>query len=358
MIPMVFFYLKFFLTNILFSLIIGAILVYLNKNNTHNNFELMLYSLGLGPVFTVLLLYYLFVLIPRQSRFFYLAVIFLVYLVLFIVALKSLRQIPRSIKNCCQTAFATWKTTLYWGILLVILASVLVLYPTAILPHPVEGHDTLIYGNFGKIYYQEKQVSYEKVMKPRKNGFYFLGSSRPSFSLLLTWEMLLNTAVVNASQGFDLYFRSISGYYGLLIAVLVFFWLYRKNRYLALLGILVLLSGIRFFLMLVEYHLDSYRIFFLMLSWIWLAYALKKKDLFSLFLLGLFSGLMAFSHLIGLVVAVVNGAALLFFYEGNLKTRVCNALGFTALVMVFGGIHYILEMLWGSPWGFLGYVSF
>ena len=139
---------------------------------------------------------------------------------------------------------------------------------------------------------------------------------------------------------------------------MVFFWLYGKNKYLALLGILVLLSGLRFFLILVEYHLDSYRIFFLMLSWIWLAYTIKKKDLFSLFLLGLFSGLMAFSHLIGLVVALVNGTALLLFSEVNFKTRACNTLGFAVGVTVFGGIHYVLEMLWGSPWGFLGYISF
>ena len=355
---MVSFYLKFFLTNILFSLIIGAVLVRLNRNNTHNNFELRLYSLGLGPVFTVLLLYYLFILIPRQGQFFYLAVIFLVYLVFFISALEELRQIPRRIKDCIKTTFATWKTALYWGILLAILAGVLVLYPMEILQHPIESHDALIYGNFGKIYHQEKQVAYEKVMKPRGNGFYFMGSTRPSFSLLLTWEMLLNTAVINESQEFDLYFRSISGYYGLLITAVVFFWLYRKNKYLALLGILVLLSGIRFFLILVEYHLDSYRIFFLMLSWIWLAYTIKKKDLFSLFLLGFFSGLMAFSHLIGLIVVLVNGTALLLFYEGNFKTRIFNTIGFAVGVAVFGGIHYVLEVLYGSPWGFLNYISF
>jgi len=350
--------LKLFLTNILFSLIIGALLVRLNKKGEYPTVELVLYSLGLGPVFTVLILYYLLLLIPRQTHLFYLAGIFLVYLLLFLGAGKGFQRIFGQMKEFFKIFRAVPGTAIYWCMLLVVLVGVLSLYPVSILKTPVEGHDALIYGNLGKTYYHERQVPYEKVMKPRQNGFYFQGSTKPSFSLLLTWEMMLNSGNANQSQQFDLYFRSISGYYGLLIIAVVFLWLYRKNKFLALLGILVLLSGLRFFLMLVDYHLDSYRIFFLLVSWIWLAYTIKKRDHLSFFLLGVFSGFMAFTHVIGLVAALVNGLAFLIFAEQGFLERTVKTAAFFGLTVVFGGVHYLLEALYGSVSGFLTYISF
>ena len=360
--------LKFLLSNILFSLILGALLVRINKKwNTsapYSTFELVLYSLGLGPVFTVLILYYLLLIIPHRPHLFYLAVVGAIYLLLLILGRKGFPEILRKAKASVKTLWATPGKTVYWCILLAVLLGVLALFPGSILKTPIEGHDALIYGNFGKVYYQEKQVPYEKVMTPRKKGFFFPGSTKPSFSLLLTWEMMLNTKDTNKTREFDLYFRSISGYYGILITAVVFLWLYRKNKYLALLGMLVLLSGLRFFLMLTDYHLDSFRIFFLMLSWIWLAYTIKetaspphKGIPLSFLLLGVFSGFTAFAHLIGLVVAVVNGLAFFLFVEENFRARALKTALFFLSVLVFGGIHYVLEALFGSAAGFLTYIS-
>jgi hypothetical protein len=167
--------------------------------------------------------------------------------------------------------------------------------------------------------------------------------------------MMLNPEHFNQKKDFDMYFRSISAYYGLLIIAIQFLWLYRKNRYLALLGLLVLLSGLRFVSMLVNYHLDSYRIFFLLVSWIFLAYTLKKKDGFSLFLLGVFSGFAAFTHLIGLAAALLNCLAVLIFDESNIKARVLKTAALGLLILAFGNIHYLLEALYGSVSGFLTY---
>ncbi len=79
------FYIKFFLTNIVFSIIIGMVLVRFSRrggDSDYTTFELLLYSLGLGPVVTVLLLYYSFLLIPGQRTWFYLLIVFLFYLLL------------------------------------------------------------------------------------------------------------------------------------------------------------------------------------------------------------------------------------------------------------------------------------
>ncbi len=309
------FCLKFFLTGILFSLIIGAALVRLNRSNLHSNFELMLYSLGLGPVFTALMLYYLLLLIPGQAHLFYVLGIFVVYGVICIFSIKGFQILGVQLKEWVKSSTTKWKgldskekfkRAIYWTFLLLLLGSFLIFYVGNTLQTPLENHDALIYGNPGKMYYHKKEVTYSKVMKPAKNGFFFQGPQKPSFSLLLTREMMLNDKQTNQSPYFDMYFRCNSGYYGLLIIGLYFFWLYRKNKYLALLGLLVLFSGFRFFLMIVNYHLDAPRMFFLVVSWIWLAYTIKRKDGFSLFLLGVFSGSTAFTHLIGWVVAVLN----------------------------------------------------
>jgi 4-amino-4-deoxy-L-arabinose transferase-like glycosyltransferase len=153
----------------------------------------------------------------------------------------------------------------------------------------------------------------------------------------------------------DLYFRSVSAYYAFLILCIAFYWTARKNRWLAILSVITLLSSLRFFLTIVTYHLDSYRIFFLLLSWIFLAYSIKRKDRLSLFLLGIFSGFAAFTHLIGVVTAVVNILTLFLFDQNNLKQKLIRTLTVGLLLLLFGGIHYLLEALYGAKMGFLTY---
>lgn len=360
------FYLKFFLTNILFSLIIGGLLVRFNGNKGYTCFELMLYSMGLGPVFTVLMLYYLLQIIPHRPHSFYPVCIFLVYVPLFIFSIRGFKILLKQLKAFFKSTTAKLQTLnsrekvkkgVYLFVVLALLAGFFSFYPANIFKTPVDGHDALIYGNFGKRYYQGREVSYSKITAPGKNGFTFLGSQKPSFSLLLTWEMMLNHRAANKEKHFDLYYRSVTGYYWLLIVLVQFLWLYRKNKTLALLGILVLLAGLQFFLMLINYHLDSFRLFSLLLSWIWLAYTIEKKDRLSFFLLGVFSGFTAFTHLIGLVVALANVLAFLIFYESGLKVRVLKTAVLALVILAFGAVHYLLEALYGSLSGFLTYIS-
>ncbi|NIM15931.1 MAG: hypothetical protein GTO45_28355 [Candidatus Aminicenantes bacterium] len=360
------FYLKFFLTSILFSLVLGTALMRFNtnQNSTYSNLELMLYSLGLGPVFTVLVLYYLLLVIPRQSHFFYAAGIFLVYGLICIFSFRGFRILGRQLTEWFKSAAGAWrnmgssekiKQAAYWIFVFLLLGSFLFLYLGNTLQTPLEHHDALVYGNLGKLYYQQKEIPYARAVLPAENGFIHIGSQKPSFSLLLTWEMMLNPEHINQKKDFDMYFRSTSAYYGLLIIAIQFLWFYRKNRYLALLGLLVLLSGLGFVSMLVNYHLDSFRIFLLLISWIFLAYTIKKKDRFSLFLLGMFSGFAAFTHLIGLAAAFLNCLAVLIFDESGIKTRILKTAALGVLILVFGNIHYLMEALYGSVSGFLTY---
>ncbi|MCP4152510.1 MAG: hypothetical protein GY757_32540, partial [bacterium] len=382
---MTLFVIKFFLTNIVFSLIIALVLMRYNpavtgpdqpgagakKGKHYSKGELLLYSLGLGPVFTILLLYYLLIFLKGYSNMFYLVSVLLVYLLLFILARPAgIPAILKEIKQTIQAKFRNYRQlsltrkippTLYWIFLIILFTALIYLYLGNSIHTPIEGHDTLIYGNIGKIYYAKKSVSYSAKITDTEKGFVFSSSPKPSFSLILTWEMILNATIGGKEEEgphdytFDMYFRSISAYYALLIVCVQFYWLYKKNRYLALLGIVVLLSGLRFYLMFVNYHLDSYRIFFFILSWIFLVYTMQKKEGYSLFLFGVFTGLAAFTHLIGLVAAVLNVLAYLLFYPmeadtktGTIKKKLVMLIPLVAIILIFGGIHYLADALFGA----------
>lgn len=353
---MFFFLIKFLLTAVLFSLVIGMALVKWNMKNTMeqrlSNLELVAYSLGLGPVVTVLMLYYLLMLLPGMGNLFYFLFIMAVYAGLAVWARESFLIIIDEIKT-------TLKKGIHFTVIIiaVLIAAFLVMYLSNTLQTPLEGHDILVHGNIGKYYFAEKDLSYRDYIHNEQNGFFYRGSPKPAVSLLLTWELILNHVISEPSQSRqDLYFRSISAYYGLLILLLCYRLLYRQNKYLALVGVVVLLSGLQFFLGLVHYHLDSYRVYFFLLSWVFLVYSLEKPNRFPVILLGLFSGLAAFTHLLGAAAAVLNLSALFIFYKGSFKNRVINALIVAAAIIVSGGIHYILEIFIGASWGIITYV--
>lgn len=353
---MILFSFQFVLTNIIFSLIICVALIRLNKRKIHSNLELFLYSLGLGPVFTSLLLYYILLFSPHKSYLFYLLFIFGIYLflsflgrkyfsILFIDIIKKIKNSKKIFKNLNR--YHQIEFILFSSLIIFLLASFLFLYFTNTLHTPLDGTDALRYGTLGKIFFMEKSLEYKWIIPYPKTGFRFGTHSAPSFPLLLTWEKIMDS-FLNVDK--DTYYKSLSTYYALLILSVLVFWLSRKSKYLALLGIFALLSGFTFFQTLITQHLDSYRIFFLIISWIYLAYAVEKKDFLSFVLLGIFSGFAAFSHTIGAIIATFNCLALFIFMKGNLKNKLSRTSFIIILVIIFGWFHYILDIFWGSGW--------
>ncbi len=362
---MIAFLLKFLLTGILFSVITASVLLVFNSQRKYTAFELILYSLGFGPVITVLLLYYLLLLFPRQSNTFYMSVVIVFFSLIgilswrgFLLLIRNTREWFGTIRERRKTLtpLGKFKSSSYWSAVLVLLATFLILYLPTAFRIPIEQHDALVYGNLGKMYYNQKAIPYTKYMIPDRNGFYFQGSQKPSFSLLLTWEMMLNSKPLNREKDFDLFYRSTTIYYGLLIIAVMFLWLYRKSPHLALLGLLVIICSYGFVAMLMNYHLDTYRIFFLVMSWIWLGYTIKNRDKLSYFLLAVFSGFAGFTHPIGLAVALINMLALFLFDESKWYIRIVKVAGIALIILVLGNFHYLLEIFYGSLSGYSSYV--
>ena len=353
---MLIFSFQFILTNIIFSVIIYTVFIRFNKKRIHSNLELFLYSLGLGPVFTSLLLYYLLLFIPNQSSLFYFLSIFVCFIFLSFLGRKFFSalwdDIIKKIKNTKSmfkklNTYHQIETILFSSIILILLTTFLFLYLTNTLQTPLDGSDALRYGTYGKIFFAEKSLEYKWIRPYPITGFSDYTNHAPSFPLLLTWEKLMDSFF---SAEKDLYYKSISTYYGLLIISLLIFWLSKKSKYLALLGVFALLSGFSFFQTLITQHLDSYRIFFLIISWIFLAYSMEKKDLLSFILLGIFSGFAAFAHTIGAVLTVFNCLAVFIFLKGNLKYKLKKTTFVVILIIAFGWLHYIIDIIWGYGW--------
>ena len=61
------FFLIFFVTNILFSFILFLFILKFARKHNYSKVEILLYSLGTGPAFTVLLLCYLLLVLPGSA---------------------------------------------------------------------------------------------------------------------------------------------------------------------------------------------------------------------------------------------------------------------------------------------------
>jgi len=348
------FLIKFLITNIVFSVMLCSLFIRFNNNGRHSNSELLLYSLGLGPAFTTLLLYYFFLLFPHHSNLFYLILIVTSYFLIALVGRKYFKliflDVKKNIKKVLmfednETKGRKIEHIVLVSIVLIPLAVFLFFYLTKILPQPLIGWDSLIYGMKGKVLFGEKSLAPIWGVITAASGFSAITSAPPSFPLLLTWEELINYFFHAKS---DLYYKSITTYYGLLLLSVVYFWVAKLNKWAATLAAFALLSGLLFFISLLQPHLDLYRIFFLSVSIIWLAHAVKNKDLFSIIMLGIFSGFTAFAHRIGVVMAVMNCIVFFVTIESNFKERVLKSLIVACLIIACGASHYIFDLIFGQ----------
>lgn len=349
---MILFIFKFFITNIVFSVILCSLFTRFNESGRYSNSELLLYSFGLGPVFTPLLLYYSFLILPHRSNIFYLILIAAVYFLIAVIGRKSFRRIFCDVKNKINkiftvrgSAFSKIEHITLMVIICVPLIVYLFVYLTKILPQPLIGHDVLLYGTQGRILFDEKSLAPIWVAQFASSGFVTTAFAAPSFSLLLTWEELVNFLFQTKS---DLYFKSINAYYGLLVLGIQYYWVAKQNKWVAVLAVFALLSGVSFFTSFLQPHRDLYRIFFHAVSLICLAYAVKENDFLSLLMLGIFSGFSAFAHRFGVAMAVVNCIVFLITVDSNFRTRIIKTVILVLLILAFGGNHYIFDLIWGS----------
>jgi hypothetical protein len=214
---------------------------------------------------------------------------------------------------------------------------------------PIVGHDVVGYAFMGKLLFHERSLQPIWVKDFSDRGFYYLTLHMPSFSLLLVWENLL-ASLAGVAQ--DFYFRTIGLYYALLLMAIQYIWLARTNKLLALAGWVLLLTSSVFLDSMKLLHIDSFRIFFLSVSWIFLAYHWKNQDFTSLVGFSLFGGLAAAAHALCGLLTCMGLAFLPLFMKGGLGKRVSHTAQACGMVLLFGGAHYVFDLCWGRRWLF------
>jgi hypothetical protein len=329
----------------------------LDQRHVHSVPELLLYSLGFGPIGTSLLLYYLLLIMPHRADIFYISFVFAVYLLLLVLGRRQWARAYKEIKSCLDTTLNRYRKSnsgakLEYGLFAILLIAFLSVFLFVFLKYtvklPLYESDALKYAQMGKICFQEKSLEYRWVRYYRGNGSMSPDiHSAPSYALLLTWEKMTG-GLVKSDQ--DIYYKTVSAYYSLLILGIVIYWLSKRNKLLALLGGFALLSGFAFFITLFQQHLDSYRTFFVIISWIFLAYAVEKTDRLSFLLFGVSSGFAAYAHTSGAIMALINAIVYMVFVKGTWKYRIRKTYFLLTIIFIFGLIHYVLDVFWGRGW--------
>lgn len=364
-----FFLFKFVLTNIVFALILCLCLLRLNRAHEHPTVELFLVSLGLAPALVTLILYFAFLCCPPLPNLGYFLIIIVVYILFLWLGRKELPVIYADFKSRLISnrhklkrheydgapAPGTWtkhaKEIARWSytaLVLLILIYLAISFRN-VLHMPVSGYDALSYAAEGKALFKIKHIEFRSMMLDPETGMYIPSIHAPSFSLFLTWEKMLNSLFGFKS---DLLFRGIAFYFGLLILAGQYYCLRIKGKWLALLGTIGLLSCFSFFCAMMYIHIDTYRIYFIAVAWFYLAGALKKQDRLSYLLLGITSGMAAFAHTLGALMAAITILVFSVFLKGSFLYKIRIASLVFLLTLATGGIHYVIDSLWGSGWIF------
>ena len=334
-----------FAVGIFFSLILWRVFIKLDDGDVFKKGELLLHSLGLGPIFTSLILYYCFLLLPNQPVLIYIALVFSIYALIFAWCIYPARK-----NRMCLFTVQPFKLLrrdhfFYLLVLGVPIGGYLGLFILKILPQPLFGHDMMQYGFAGKLLFQERSLSPVWINNFSENGFLYKILHAPSFALILTWEKMVGS--VFGFKG-DVYYRSVGAYYGILILLIQFYWVTKKSKILAVITTLVLISALGFYLKFLFPHIDTFRIYFITVSFIYLAYAVEKPTALSLLLFGIFSGFAAFSHRSGLVITAINCVIFFFFMNASFQQKIRNAMVVGFWVLVFGASHYGLDYFLGQ----------
>ncbi|WP_320045062.1 glycosyltransferase family 39 protein [uncultured Desulfobacter sp.] len=333
------FFFLFFVTNIFFSFILYSFLLRFNVENFVENKVLLLSSLGIGPIVVSLILYYSFLIAPNHSAQFYLTIVVFLYLVIAFCGCSHLKS-KKLVKS------AKIAITIQNGSLILIIGGMVFFYFKNILPTPLIGHDILNYAIVGEMIFKAKSLDPIWTRDFFNVGYTYKMTCAPAFSLLLTWEKIFNSTFSGTQS--DIYFRSVGAYYGWLIVSFQFYIVEKKNRWLAVFSCCALLTGLGFYQTLLIPHIDTFRIYFIVLSYYFLVSAVKKTDGLSIILFGIVSGFSTYSHRIGLVLSIINYGVFFVMQDNSLNKRIFNITIVSILLLVLGGSHYLIDLLLGQ----------
>lgn len=344
----IFYLLTLVLTNLLFSTTICLFLLRYIKDSKTSVGNLFLYSLGLGPVMTSLLLYYFFLVIPGQTSVVYFVLVMFVYLLIFWFGRANTGMLYEDIKGAVLKV-KNDSLKYFWFVVIAVVAYV-GFWQFFVANFPILGHDILVYAVQGDVFYKDKSIEYKEHRYDEESKYYYVGKHGFTFPLLGTWGRITNDL---AGTENDFYFRSVSGYYFFLLTFTFFVWLTRMtSRLVGVLGSLVYLATPGIYMMALYYHIDTARIYFLLLFIMFILEMIKGGGWLDILMAGILGGFAVSIHSISGVLVALSLFAGIFFLKGHFLKRFRKVFLIGCLILLFGGIHYCIDIVWGTGWLF------
>jgi hypothetical protein len=359
------------ITYVFFSVAIANLVFKIDTNNLIPASLKIVFSFGLAPFITTLLLHYLLWIFPFQSAIFYVGIIFTVFSLVFLYSIngfpKFLAFVKEKIIFVYNTNFKSKEIAIinnrffrvyfnkqginFENIFIIIIFLIACFYwLLQIIGTPIIGHDMLEYAIQAKHFAREKIVEYIPNRYHTENNFFYVGLHGFSFPLMGTWEYLFSE--IFGEYNNDYFLRSVTGYYSFLVFFLQFVLLKRINLFLAVFSSLLLFCTYGFYLTVTAYHIDSYRIFMITSSMVLLAMSIKNNNVLLVVLLGLFAGGQGYIHSLGVFIAVFISISFFVFYPSQIKEKVKFSLLLFLTILLSGGIHYIMDVFFGTGWIF------
>ena len=208
----------------------------------------------------------------------------------------------------------------------------------------------LEYAIQAKHFAREKLIAYIPNRYHAENNFFYVGLHGFSFPLIGTWEYLFSE--IFGIYDNDYLLRSVTGYYGILILVLIYHFIKKYSRFYALSAITLLFSSYGFYLMVTDYHIDTYRIFMILAAFAGLGLAIKHPSNITLILFGVFAAAQAYIHSLGVFIAIFLSLSFFIFYPAKFSKKAVQSLVLFFVIMLFGGVHYVMDVFLGTGWIF------
>ncbi|MCB0795070.1 MAG: hypothetical protein KDB88_10065 [Flavobacteriales bacterium] len=345
------FLLNVLIADVLAGWVLAALLLRWNRLLQLPERMLILVGVASGPFLVTLTTYYLFLLIPGLPSAGYLTTMLVTLMALGLLAGAE------AIGHCWMLVYEaigrwrTWSGISYGlGALVFLVVAIPVLYYK-----PLVDHDILEYAVQGRVFLRDMAVRYDAHRFDATSGFYYVGLHGLSFPLLFTWEQAINESI--GADG-DLWVRSRSLLYAWWTITLVYLALGRIGAMGRNMALLAFSSTLGTAFLLVIYHIDSMRIFFFLASAGAFVSVLQRPDPSRMLLFGMLCGAHAFIHSLG---AILSGLLIMIAFllmDGALLTRSRLVLPTLAAVLVTGGIHYVLDIFWGTGWIFKDIIWF
>jgi hypothetical protein len=315
-----------------------------NKKLNVNFFQIIYISLPL-PI-AIQVLYWLLYCFPGKNSSFYFVLSILTTLIILLLFFLY--------KHVESGGVGQNKSTEIKPIYVIIVAGAIslgsILFLPGYLSQPLKGHDIVVYGNEGKIYYRDKSLQTKYTMVDPESGYVMFSRHSPHFPLILTLEKMSHD-MLGVSHG-DTFFKLITPVYWLLIVFGGGLLFHKKDLRYSAIVLLAFFSSHLFLLKPMQYHIDMYRMYYMTASIIMLYYAVKMDTRFYIILLGFLCGASAAIHSIGTITSVIIIGTYFIFSARPLKKRIMNACILGTITFFLGGGHYIINYLHGNRWLF------